>query len=197
MQAEFVTVVSGLPRSGTSLMMQMLKSGGVPVLSDGRRTADTDNPRGYFELEAVKKLKEDASWMGNASGHAVKAISMLLYDLPPGYAYRVVFMLRNLDEVLVSQREMLHRRGSPTSDADDGMMKRHFESHLEKIRAWLAAKPNFTVLFCEYRELLRDPDGQVRRLAEFLGGDLDQQAMVRSVDRGLYRNRAGSGPGPA
>jgi len=195
MNAEDILVVSGLPRSGTSLVMQMLKAGGVPVLSDGRRPADTDNPRGYYELEAVKKLKEDASWLGSARGHAVKAISMLLYDLPPDYSYRVIFMVRNLDEVLVSQREMLQRRGSLKSDADDGAMKQHFEAHLEKIRAWLALKSNFTVMFCDYRELLRDPVGQVHRLAEFLGGDLDQQAMIRSIDRRLYRNRAGNDSG--
>jgi len=197
MDTEDITVVSGLPRSGTSLIMQMLKAGGLPVLADGRRQADTDNPRGYYELEAVKKLKEDASWLGSARGHAVKAISLLLYDLPPEYSYRVIFVLRNLDEILASQREMMRRRGSLKSDGDDAAMKRHFEAHLEKIRAWLAAQANFTVLFCEYCELLRDPVGQVCRLADFLSGDLDRQAMIRSIDRGLYRNRAGNDAGPA
>jgi hypothetical protein len=195
MHADFITVVSGLPRSGTSLMMQMLRAGGLPALTDEQRSADADNPRGYYEFEAVKKLKEDASWVGNARGQAVKVISMLLYDLPPSHPYRVVFMVRDPDEILASQKQMLKRRGTPAPGADDEAMKRHFEAHLQKVRAWLAERPNIRVHYCDYRELLRAPVEPVRRLAEFLGGGLDQRAMVEAVDQSLYRNRAAAGPG--
>lgn len=197
MATEFVTVVSGLPRSGTSLMMQMLKAGGLPVLSDGQRSADTDNPRGYYELEAVKKLKADSAWLGSARGHVIKAVSVLLYDLPPDHSYRVVFMVRNLDEVLASQQEMMRRRGTLKAGGDVEAMKRHFESHLAKLRVWLAGQPNFRVYYCDYRELLQGRGDHVRLLAEFLDADLDRQAMARSVDQTLYRNRAGSDAGPA
>ena len=107
--AEFLTVVSGLPRSGTSMMMRMLEQGGLPVLIDGVRTADDDNPNGYYEFEAVKQTREDASWLEGSEGKAVKMVYRLLYDLPPDRAYRVLFMTRNLDEVLASQRVMLTR----------------------------------------------------------------------------------------
>jgi len=193
MNTEYITVVSGLPRSGTSLLMQMLKAGGMPVFADGQRTADQDNPRGYFELEAVKKLKEDSSWLGRARGHAIKVISMLLYDLPPAHSYRLVFMLRQLDEVLASQQKMLQRRGTQGVGPDDGAMKRHFESHLQKTKAWLAGRGDFQVLYLDYGELLRAPAESVSRLAEFLDAGLDQEAMVRSIDRDLYRNRSGAG----
>ena len=107
----FVTVVSGLPRSGTSLMMQMLAAGGVELLIDQIRRADADNPRGYFELEAVKRTRQDASWLDDAAGKAVKVIHLLLRDLPDDREYRVVMMSRDLDEVLASQQAMLARSG--------------------------------------------------------------------------------------
>ena len=106
-----IIVVSGLPRSGTSLMMQMLAAGGVEVVTDHVRTADTDNPRGYYEFELVKKIKQDASWLPEARGKAVKMVSQLLYDLPAGEKYRIIFLERDLDEVLVSQEKMLERLG--------------------------------------------------------------------------------------
>jgi hypothetical protein len=189
MAAEFITIVSGLPRSGTSMMMQMLVAGGMPAVSDGLRTADADNPRGYFELEAVKKLKTDSAWLAGARGHAVKVISMLLYELPADYEYRVIFMLRDMDEILASQREMLKRRGTAGTDSGDAAMRQHLEAHLKKVREWLAERKNFRVLYCEHRELLRTPLEQARRVAEFLGLDLDEQAMVQAIDPSLHRNR--------
>jgi hypothetical protein len=191
MAADFITVVSGLPRSGTSMMMQMLVAGGMPAVSDGLRTADADNPRGYFELEAVKKLKSDSNWLAGARGHAVKVISMLLYELPADYEYRVVFMLRDMDEILASQKEMLKRRGTAGTDAGDAAMRQHLEAHLKKVRAWLAERKNFRVLYCEHRDLLDAPRGEARRVAEFLGGGLNEEAMVQAVDPSLHRNRAG------
>jgi hypothetical protein len=191
MPADFITVVSGLPRSGTSMMMQMLVAGGMPAVSDGLRTADADNPRGYFELEAVKKLKTDSAWLAGARGHAVKVISMLLYELPADYEYRVIFMLRDMDEILASQNEMLKRRGSAGADSGDAAMRQHLEAHLKKVRAWLAGRKNFRVLYCEHRELLSAPAEQARRVAEFLGTGLREQAMVQEIDPALHRNRAG------
>ena len=191
MPTDFITVVSGLPRSGTSMMMQMLVAGGMPAVSDGLRAADADNPRGYFELEAVKKLKTDSAWLTGARGHAVKVISMLLYELPADHEYRVIFMLRDMDEILASQKEMLKRRGSAGTDSGDAAMRQHLEAHLKKVQAWLAARKNFRVLYCEHRELLRAPAEQARRIGEFLGIRLDEQAMVNAIDPSLHRNRVG------
>ena len=186
---DFITIVSGLPRSGTSLMMQMLQAGGIPVIADDVRAADEDNPRGYLELEAVKKLKSDAAWLDNARGQAVKVISMLLYELPAAHSYRVIFMERDMGEILGSQREMLVRRGVSTSEAEDAQMRRHMEKHLEKVAAWLDARPHFEVLRCGYGELLRNPAQQTRRIRDFLQVALDETAMQRAIDPALHRNR--------
>lgn len=191
MSADFITVVSGLPRSGTSMMMQMLVAGGMPVVSDGLRTADADNPRGYFELEAVKKLKTDSAWLAGARGHAVKVISMLLCELPADHDYRVIFMLRDMDEILASQNEMLKRRGTAGTESGDAAMRQHLEAHLKKVVAWLAERKNFRVLYCHHREILRAPAEQARRVREFLGAGLDDQAMTQAIDPSLHRNRAG------
>src|SRR5262245_15575927 len=114
MSAEII-VVSGLPRSGTSLMMQMLDNGGIEVVTDNVRAADTDNPRGYYELEKVKRVKQDASWLPQARGKAFKMVSQLLYDLPASERYLVVFMERDFDEMLLSQEKMLQRLGRPAA----------------------------------------------------------------------------------
>src|ERR1700730_19121643 len=119
-----VIIVSDLPRSGTSLMMQMLENGGVEVVTDNIRTADTDNPKGYYEFEKVKKIKEDASWLPATRGKAFKMVSQLLYDLPVGEKYRIIFMERDLDEVLASQEKMLERLGQRAAPREQ--MKRSF-----------------------------------------------------------------------
>ena len=186
-----VIVVSGLPRSGTSLMMNMLRAGGVPIVTDEQRTADDDNPRGYFELERVKQLgKGDVSWVREAHGRAVKVISALLEHLPPTSSYRVLFMQRRLPEVLASQRKMLERRGEPTDTISDEKMAALFEKHLEKIEAWLAEQPNFSVLYVPYHDLAERPASQLDRIIGFLGRELDRDAMLAAVDPALYRNRA-------
>jgi len=190
-EAAPVIVVSGLPRSGTSLMMNMLRAGGVPIVTDELRTADDDNPRGYFELERVKQLaKGDAAWVQEANGHAVKVISALLEHLPATTIYRVLFMQRRLPEVLASQRKMLERRGEPTDTVPDEKMAALFEKHLEKIEGWLAQQPNFSVLYVPYHELAERPEGQLDRIVDFLGLPLDRDAMLAAVDPALYRNRA-------
>ncbi len=190
MSTDFITVVSGLPRSGTSLMMQMLQSAGMAVVSDGERTPDADNPKGYLEFEAAKKLKQDASWVPGARGKVVKVISMLLYDLPPEFEYRVIFMRRHMDEILASQKEMLKRRGTlDESTAADAAMRKHFENHLVKIGEWLAARPHFKVLEVDYNAIMAGNDDGVRAVEDFLGGAVTAAGMKGAIDAALYRNR--------
>lgn len=117
-----VVIVSGLPRSGTSMMMSMLKAGGMELLVDSQRKADDDNPKGYYELEKVKNLRHDNSWLNEASHKAVKVISILLYQLPEDIRYKIIFIKRNLDEVLASQQLMLERRGNSLPDKQTNIM---------------------------------------------------------------------------
>src|ERR1700736_1154085 len=135
-----ITIVSGLPRSGTSLMMQMLDAGGLPVLADGKRKADADNPKGYLEWERIKQLPKDPSLIAEAEGKAVKIISQLILSLPSGHEYRVVLMQRPLPEVLKSQEEMLRRRGNADSNADPAPIEEAFERHLIEVNKWLAGR---------------------------------------------------------
>ena len=183
-----IAVVSGLPRSGTSLMMQMLVAGGLPALTDGIRQRDESNPRGYYELEAVKRTKRDPTWLDGAVGKCVKVVSVLLYDLPPDRRYKVVFMARPLDEVLASQAAMLKARGV-RDKLDDTEMRRHFESHLAKLEKWLAGRANYEVMRCEYGAVLAEPATQAARVQTFLGADLDTTAMAAAVDLGLHRQQ--------
>jgi hypothetical protein len=183
-----ITVVSGLPRSGTSMMMQMLEAGGLPPLTDRQRAADEDNPRGYYELEQVKDRDVKGAWAADAEGKAVKIISMLLYDLPPGRQYRVIFMRRPMEEILASQAEMLRRRGADPGPADD-RMKQHYEAHLRKLDRWMAEQPNIAKLACDYHAALADPRREARAIAGFLGLDLDVEAMARVVEPSLHRQR--------
>jgi Sulfotransferase domain len=182
-----IIVVSGLPRSGTSLMMQMLESGGVEVVTDKIRSADTDNPRGYYEFEKVKKIKQDASWLPGTRGKAFKMVSQLLYDLPPSERYRIVFMERDLDEVLLSQEKMLKRLGRRAAPPEE--MRRSYALHLERLRDWLRQQPNMEALFVRYNDLVERPEGQAERVRAFLGGKVDAGRMARAVDPSLYRNR--------
>jgi hypothetical protein len=182
-----IIVVSGLPRSGTSLMMQMLESGGVEVVTDHVRAADTDNPRGYYEYERVKRVKQDPSWLPAARGKAVKMVSQLLYDLPPGETFRIIFMERDLDEILVSQEKMLRRLGRSAAPREE--MRRSYVLHLEKLRAWLGRQGNMQVLAVHYNGLLDSPRQQAERVCDFLGGRVDAESMARAVDSSLYRNR--------
>ena len=182
-----IIIVSGLPRSGTSLMMQMLDGGGVEVVTDHVRTADTDNPRGYYEYEQVKKVKQDASWLPATRGKAFKMVSQLLYDLPPTEHYRIIFMERDLDEVLLSQEKMLARLGRPAAPRE--AIKRSFTLHLHRLHDWLQGQPYFEVLRVSYTDLVQQPTEEARRVSEFLGGAADADRMVESVDPSLYRNR--------
>ena len=191
-----VIVVSGLPRSGTSMMMNMLQAGGVPLLTDGLRVADPDNPEGYYELERVKKLPAgDHAWLAEAPGHGVKIISALLEHLPADYHYQVIFIERSIGEVLASQRKMLSRAGRPADPADDARLAAFFEKHLHVVKERLHTQPHFSALYVSHGELLREPRSAVERIVAHLGRPLDREAMVGAVNPSLYRNRQASGPG--
>ena len=191
MVSDFITVVSGLPRSGTSLMMQMLAAGGCPLLTDNVRNPDESNPRGYFELEAVKRLRADQSWLEQAPGKAVKIIHLLLRELPTDgrFAYRVIFMKRPIAEVLASQRAMLESQGKQSADA--AVLARVYETQLAQADEWLATHSCFRTVAMEYHRVLREPAVCAQEIATFLGLDLDLAAMSQIVDPTLYRQRGG------
>lgn len=189
-EEEAVVVVSGLPRSGTSMLMKMLEAGGLPPITDNIRTADEDNPKGYYEFERVKALdKGDAEWVADAQGKTVKVISALLKYLPPDYQYRVVYIRRNMPEILASQRKMLERRGEDPDKVDDQQMTALFEKHVNQVETWMSEQPNINVLYVHYSDILADPERQAKRMNDFLGGDLQVQSMAEVVDPHLYRNR--------
>ena len=184
-----LVIVTGLPRSGTSMMMKMLEAGGIAVITDSQRQADEDNPNGYFELENVKEIKRDHSWLDSSKGEAVKMVSMLLYDLPQDRDYILIFMKRNLDEVIASQKVMLARKGE-TPRADYEEMKQLFSKHLSEIEAWLSERKNFKTLYINYDEAVKQPLETAENIQKFLGRGLNIDNMIKSVDPALYRHRS-------
>ncbi len=185
-----IVVVSGLPRSGTSMMMKMLEAGGIPPLTDEIRSADKDNPKGYYEFERVKKMdKGDTEWLPQAEGKVVKVISALLTHLPDDYHYKIIFMQSHMPEILASQRKMLVRRGEDAESMDDERMAELFAKHLRAVEQQMAQQENVDVLYVHYSDALQDPQTAAERVIEFLGKDLDVERMVGVVDPNLYRNR--------
>ena len=170
-------------------MMQMLAAGGLAVLTDNLRQADEDNPRGYFEIEKVKSIKEDASWLGDARGKVLKMVSMLLQDLPSDRVFKIIFMRRILDEVLASQAKMLKRRGPEEGTVGDEQMKSIYRKHLRGIESWLSKQTNIAVLYVDYNRTIREPLETAMEVNRFLGGTLKVEEMVMTVDEQLYRQR--------
>lgn len=187
-----ITVVSGIPRSGTSLMMQMMAAGGVPVLTDGQRAADENNPRGYFELESVKTLASNQEALAQAEGKVVKVISSLLPNLPKQFEYRVIFMCRPLEEVVASQNRMLERLGKEVPSTPTASVIAAFEQHLRKIRSWLSQQSNVAVLYMDYPAVLQAPEEQIAKICTFLGRELDRAAMIDQIERSLHREKSGT-----
>lgn len=189
---EPIIVVSGLPRSGTSMMMKMLAAGGVPILTDELRRADDDNPNGYFELEVVRQLKDgNVTWLKEANGKVVKVISSLLEYLPPEYQYKIIFMERDSKETLASQKKMLDHRGEASKMSDEEM-EQQFLKHLTVIKPWLVRQPNMEVLYIKYNALMAEPGPFCEKIANFLDCPLDRTRMLAVPDKQLYRNRADS-----
>jgi hypothetical protein len=185
-----IVVVSGLPRSGTSMAMKMLEAGGIEVVTDGQRTADDDNPKGYFEDERVKDLgrTQNRSWLRETRGRAVKIISFLLKDLPADNNYRVLFMERSLAEVLASQTKMLDHLGEE-NESEDERMKDVYTDHLRQVKFMLSYRRHFDTLVVEHRRAVTEPEVVARGISDFLGGGLNVEAMAAVVDPSLYRNR--------
>jgi sulfotransferase family protein len=184
-----ITIVSGLPRSGTSLMMQMLTAGGMTPVSDGERRADVDNPKGYLEWERIKQLPKDPTLINDAEGKVVKVISQLLLSLPPKHDYRVIFMQRPLSEVMASQDEMLRRRGTFDPKVDNAAVLNAFRDHLYKVHSWLSSQPNIAVLRLPYHDVLNQANETAEKIKDFLGVPLNLEAMIQQVDQSLYRQR--------
>ena len=189
MNKEIITVVSGLPRSGTSMMMKMLEAGGMEIMKDGIRKADDDNPNGYYEFEKAKELEKDTSWLKDAKGKVVKIISALLEHLPEKYNYKIIFMHRNMDEILNSQRQMLIRRGEPADEVSDEKMSKMFLKHLQTVEEKLKKKSNIDVLPVHYNEFLKEPETHSKIVNQFLKISLNADNMVSVVDHSLYRQR--------
>jgi len=189
MKNNFITIVSGLPRSGTSMMMQAVHSGGLDAVTDNIRKSDRDNPRGYYEFEPVKKTKEDPSWLSEATGKVVKMVYRLLYDLPGDYKYRIIFMNRSVEEILLSQKKMLERIGKKGADITDEKLARLFKQELEKIYQWIDTQSNFSVVSVNYKDMVEGPLEQCRIVNDFLDGRLDTEKMASAIDPTLYRNR--------
>ncbi len=189
MDEETIVVVSGLPRSGTSMLMKMLEAGGIKPLTDRERGADVDNPIGYYEFERVKRLPEDAGWLDNARGKAVKVLAELVKRLPDEYHYKVVFMQRRIPEIIKSQRKMLVRRGKNPEEIPDEEMTLLLRKYLKLMKSYIRDRDNMEVLFVSYNEVIAHPGREVKAINRFLGGFLDERAMISVIDEDLYRNR--------
>ena len=183
-----IIVVSGLPRSGTSMMMKMLSEAGVSILSDFVRESDEDNIDGYYEDERVKNLHRENSWICEAESKAVKVVSNLLLHLPKEHYYSIIFMDRNIDEVLASQRKMLQRRNE-SQEVPDSVMKNVYEKHLKEIKNWLQNQPNMKILYVNYNDTLVNPEKTAEKVSEFLQMELDVEKMMKTVNPQRYRQR--------
>ena len=185
-----IVVVSGLPRSGTSMMMKMLAEGGLQTVTDSIRNADDDNPNGYFEFERVKQMTAgDRAWLDESGGKVVKVISALLEHLPNNYSYKIVFMERAIKEVLASQKKMLDHRNEQNK-VSDAEMEEQYRAHLAAVKPWLARQPHMEVLYVDYNKMMSEPGPLCKRLVQFLGMSLDEEKMLAVPNARLYRNRA-------
>ena len=184
-----IIIVSGLPRCGTSMMMQMLEAGGIPIVTDHIRKSDEDNLRGYYEFEKVKEIKKNSGWLDQCFGKVFKMVSALLYDLPKNRKYKIIFMKRNLEEMIASQNVMLKRKGIKDDGISDEVMVKKFESHLSKIEAWLEKQNFIDILYINYNNVLQNPFKNAQRVNMFLENCLNIDNMVGAVEKSLYRQK--------
>lgn len=187
--AEEIYIVSGLPRSGTSMMMQLLEAGGLPVFTDSLRTADDNNKKGYYEHEAVKIIHKDSSWMKNAVNKTVKVVSHLLPNLPMRYKYKIVFMERDLNEVVTSQSKMLQNLGKLEQNSTHYSIESSFNQTNEKVKNWIHGKQNIDVLFINYKDAIEKSDETIKQLNLFFNSALETDKMHSIVDKNMYRTK--------
>lgn len=181
-----IVIVSGLPRSGTSLMMQMLHKGGLDALTDSNRKADVSNPKGYFEYDPVMALHKDNTWLHEAQNKSVKVVAPLLKFLDPKYRYKVIFMNRDLNEIVKSQQKMIGR------DPDTLPVKLFdtYKKHLNQVETWKAKEPGVELIYVNYKDALEDTAAVLDKVNKFIGVDLKKEKMLACVDKSLYRNKA-------
>ncbi len=189
---EDIIIVSGLPRSGTSMMMKMLDAAGIGIMQDGERVADVDNPKGYYEYERVKDLENetDKSYLQDARGKVIKVISFLIKELPDENSYRVLFMRRDIDEVIASQNKMIYRLGTEDTSATDAEVKKLYQRHLVQVKNLVDKRKDIAMIDVNHRQAINDPMAVATQVNDFLGGGYDVEAMAAVVDKKLYRNRA-------
>ena len=190
MDKNYIVIVSGLPRSGTSMMMKMLEAGGQPIMTDNLREADANNPNGYYEFERVKQLPDgDYGWIHEAGGKVVKIVTGLIMKLPSDYKYKVIFMQRAMKEVLSSQKKMLGRLGKEDDKVEDDKMKKIYQEHLKQVNAWIAKQQNIEVQYVNYNTMLGNPLESLQKVNEFLGGEMNADVMAGVINKELYRER--------
>ncbi|GAA0873303.1 hypothetical protein GCM10009117_24500 [Gangjinia marincola] len=180
-----IVIVSGLPRSGTSLMMQMLESGGLDILTDNKREADISNPKGYYEFEPVMSIHKDNSWLATAKSKTVKVVAPLLKYLDPKYRYKVIFMKRDINEVIQSQRKMVGKN----IDTVPLKLFNAFHNQLESIDIWKDTEPGVELIYVDYKSLVDSPEEAIKQVENFVGINLDKSQMITRVDKSLYRNK--------
>ncbi|KAA3617743.1 MAG: sulfotransferase family protein [Calditrichaeota bacterium] len=184
-----ITIVSGLPRSGTSMMMKVLQKGGMTLVYDDLRVADNDNPNGYFEYAKVKNLKEDNSWLFDAQGQAIKILFNFLYFLPQKYKFKIIFMQRNMQEILASQNKMLLRSGKSIGQ-DNRQFEILFNSEIIKCKDWLKNQKNIDTINVSYNQIMETPFPICQSINNFLEKSLNLDGMVNAIDKSLYRNKS-------
>ena len=171
------------------MMMQMLEAGGMAIVTDHIKKPDEDNPRGYYEYEKVKEIREDASWLKNCNGKVIKMVSALLYYLPKGKKYKVIFMVRDMEEMFESQEAMLQRLGGEGVDINYEEMIEKLEKHLLDVKDWVARQRNIEVTYIDYNEVIQNPQRKASLVSQFLKGQVNVEKMSTVVDKSLYRKR--------
>lgn len=185
-----VIIVSGIPRSGTSLMMQILEMAGYSILTDNKRIADINNPKGYFEYEQVKKLSQDNSWLHQARGKVVKVISHLLFQLPDNFNYKIIFMNRDMNEIIHSQQKMISEmNGIKPKNAYPAHLEIAFRKNLDRVHKWQELKSNVEFRYINYNQLIANPEKELLEISTFLGKKLDINNLVNVIDVNLYRSK--------
>lgn len=167
------------------MMMSMLGAGGIDLLVDDHRPVDDSNSNGYFEYEPVLSTRDSTEWVPLAEGKAVKVIYALLDSLPSSFDYRVIFMLRDIGDVVESQTRMLERNGQSGAATSKQRLVEIFEKERQRSLHWLREQANFDLLAVEYESIIRNPQKKSREIVDFLGGNLDESSMAASVNPSL------------